>query len=246
MEHRLYHQFANRYDLHTPSSQYKHNHEFVIKECLVLGSHPRLLDVGCGTGVLIQKASEAGIDAFGIDPSPAMIEVCRAKFAGDRVRQLDVEHLADEQKFNCVTSLSWSLNYCNSVAQFFNVLQRIHGVLLPGGIIIMEVPNAAAARGTVVEERKPGPTGLPDDVIFLFCLEPREGESRQIAAHYVYACKSLNELLCEEHILNLADPFLVADLTCRAGFEKVSVYDSFRKNPLAGSVSPFVVGCKSP
>jgi ubiquinone/menaquinone biosynthesis C-methylase UbiE len=241
MLHQLYGQFASRYDLHTPAGQHRHNHAFVIEECLRLGPNPHLLDVGCGTGVLIQKACDAGIAAFGIDPSPAMIEVCRGKFDAIRVRQSRVEELDDQRKFDCITSLSWSLNYCDSVEQFVTGLQRLYSVLRPGGLIILEIPNAAAARGIVVEERKAGPTGLPDDVLFVFRFESLDGDTQRMVAKYVYACSSLNDLMFEEHILNLADPLLVADLLLRAGFENVTIFNSWRKDPFAGSISPFVM-----
>jgi ubiquinone/menaquinone biosynthesis C-methylase UbiE len=244
MAHKLYEQFAKRYDIHTPPSQYRHDHAFVIKECLSLGPNPSLLDVGCGTGVLIQKACEKGINAFGIDPATAMIEVCRSKFDGSRVRQCGVEDLDDKAIFDCITSLSWSLNYSSTIEELATALHRLNGVLRPGGLIILEVPNAAAARGKLVKEYKPGPSGLAEDVLFIFRFQAQTNTVPQLSAQYVYACSSLNELLYEEHILNVADPQLVCNLLAAEGFKDIVVYDSWRKEPFAASISPFIVARK--
>ena len=69
----LFDALAHRYDLHTPPDHYRHDHAFVLEQAATLGSPCRLLDVGCGTGVLVEKARRAGVLAMGIDASPGMI-----------------------------------------------------------------------------------------------------------------------------------------------------------------------------
>ncbi len=44
-----------------------------------LGSASRVLDVGCGTGTLLEAAVVAGADAIGVDISPAMVEAARRR-----------------------------------------------------------------------------------------------------------------------------------------------------------------------
>jgi hypothetical protein len=44
-----------------------------------LGSAERVLDVGCGTGTLLEAATNAGADVVGVDISPAMVEAARRR-----------------------------------------------------------------------------------------------------------------------------------------------------------------------
>ncbi|MET9761904.1 class I SAM-dependent methyltransferase [Streptomyces sp. NPDC006372] len=46
----------------------------------------RVLDIGCGTGVLALKLAERGIESVGVDPAEASLRVARGKPGGERVR----------------------------------------------------------------------------------------------------------------------------------------------------------------
>jgi len=59
-------------------------------------------------------------------------------------------------------------------------------------------------------------------------------------AEYVYACKSMNELLHEQHILHMTDARMVAECARAVGLDDVAIHDSWRLDPLEASPSPFV------
>ena len=46
----------------------------------------KVLDIGCGTGVLAMLLADRGIEVTGIDPARASIDVARAKPGSERVR----------------------------------------------------------------------------------------------------------------------------------------------------------------
>ncbi|MEQ1702707.1 MAG: class I SAM-dependent methyltransferase, partial [Ilumatobacteraceae bacterium] len=60
------------------------DHEFYLDRIRALGSR-FVVDLGCGTGVFAVDAAELGVAAIGIDPSPAMIDACRARDPEGRV-----------------------------------------------------------------------------------------------------------------------------------------------------------------
>src|SRR5689334_25380292 len=49
-------------------------------ELAELGAGDRLVDVGCGPGVAVQRAKANGAEAVGVDPSKEMLCVARARW----------------------------------------------------------------------------------------------------------------------------------------------------------------------
>lgn len=234
--HKLFHEFAHRYDLHTPPGHYQHDHAFVIKEALQVPSvNCRLLDVGCGTGVFLEAAISAGIDGYGIDASSEMIEVSRKRLGKDRARIERMQDISDKNAYDVVCALSWTIHYCESEAQLEDILNRCHGALRTGGLILLQVANDDRMNGAVKVDCEPGPTGEPDDIYFIHRFLPLFDPDHGVVADYVYTSCALSELLYEQHELRFANPSIVADALRRTGFQEVRIV-----NPT--SVSPFVAG----
>lgn len=241
MTFRLFEDYAHRYDLHTPAVHYRHDHAFVIDHLAAAGSgRRRILDVGCGTGVFLAKALASGFDAHGIDPATGMIAEAAAKIGAERVRLATMESIVESRCYDGISALSWVINYAADAAAAADILKRLHEALVPGGRLVLQCAHASNMTGEVFEDREAGADDQPDDIVFLFQFLA-SGADRAIA-RYVFAGKSMGELVWEEHPLAVADAGIMGDLVAAAGFVDVRVLDSWRGEPLADSVSAWVIG----
>ena len=106
----------------------------------------RVLDVGCGGGLLAEGMARRGARVTGIDLSPGALEVARlhALESGVTVdyRQLAVEELpdSDHDAFDLVTCLEM-LEHVPDPAQ---VIQAISGLVRPGGDVVCSTINRNA------------------------------------------------------------------------------------------------------
>ena len=125
-----------------------------------------LLDLGCGTGSLSLLAAERGYRVTGVDLSPPMIELARAKVTGHGA----VFHVGDaaappvgEQLFDVVLvrHVLWTLPDPG------RVLRHWQGLLRPGGRLVL----VEGVWGTV------SPAGIPADRL-TDLLEPLAGDVR--------------------------------------------------------------------
>jgi len=236
MMYRLFHEFAHRYDLHTPPGHYKHDHAFVISEALRTAPQGcRLLDVGCGTGVFLEAALAAGIDAYGLDAAPEMIEVAARRVGAERVRVQRMQEIDELAVYDMVCSLSWAIHYAESFSELEDVIARCRRALRPGGLLLLQVANDVAMRGAVSVDVESGPAGEADDTYFIHRFSPLRDVEHRVIADYVYASRVNHELLVEQHELRFADPAEIADCLSRCGFGDISVVKS-------ASISPFVRG----
>lgn len=131
------------------SDRYQTNAGFVpimglpVVELLDPRSGERILDLGCGDGVLTEKLAEAGCDVVGVDASQQMIETARRK--GLNAHVMDGQALAFDAEFDAVftnAALHW-------MQQPEAVVTGVRRALKPGGRFVGEFGghgNVAACR----------------------------------------------------------------------------------------------------
>ena len=99
----------------------------------------RLLDIGTGTGRLLELLAPAAETATGIDRSPEMLRLARAKLTGEGgqcadLRQADMHHLPfDSASFDTVT-MQHVLHFADDPAM---VLREAARVVAPGGRLLL-------------------------------------------------------------------------------------------------------------
>lgn len=112
----------------------------------------RVVDLGCGTGVLALLLARRGLDVVGVDPATASLEVARAKPGAGRVRWID----GDARSLPPLALAADLLVMTGNVAQVFvddddwhTTLAAARSSLRRGGRLVLETrrPEARAWEG---------------------------------------------------------------------------------------------------
>lgn len=98
----------------------------------------KILDVGCGTGVLAGILTDYGYDVTGIDISDSAIEKCHEKGINAYVQDLSEPFSFKEREFDCIL-MSEVLEH---IVDPIQVLRKLRAVLKPGGVMIITTPNS--------------------------------------------------------------------------------------------------------
>ncbi|MBN1342329.1 MAG: class I SAM-dependent methyltransferase [Phycisphaerae bacterium] len=138
-----------------------------------------VLDIGIGTGLGSVLFRKAGLHVYGMDASPEMLDVCRAKgFAADlRCHDLTVEPYPYE-----TASIDHAV--CMGVLHFFGdlrcVFRQVSRVLRDDGVFVF-----------IVEDRGPGEAAQ-------YVLGPEYTESDSFVTMYRHGMEEIGRLL-DEH-----------------------------------------------
>ena len=103
----------------------------------------RVLDVGCGLGREVAYLCEQGYDAMGLDNSPKMIAWAREHHPNSHFFLGNQDDFALDQQFDTITCMGSTLLYNYTTAALTATLRCFHRHVAPGGLLLMDMRNAA-------------------------------------------------------------------------------------------------------
>ncbi|MBU0751833.1 MAG: methyltransferase domain-containing protein [Gammaproteobacteria bacterium] len=147
MSHSIAHRFgraAASYDAHSAPQRHAAQRLADLIAAESLPAHPRVLEIGCGTGHLTVALAEAllrraaSAEFFCSDIAPAMVAACRARLPQPHYLVMDGERPAVRGGFDIVCA--------NLAAQWFHdlpgTLARLSELLAPGGLLAISTLGA--------------------------------------------------------------------------------------------------------
>lgn len=110
---------------------------------------PRVLDVGCGAGLFLHLADEAGMRVRGIEPSAAAVAYARQNYG------LDVHHgtLEDAELSAASFDIVVMWHVLEHLPDPVRSLRKVAELLTPGGLLLLAVPNFGSVEARVFGRR---------------------------------------------------------------------------------------------
>ena len=99
------------------------------------------LDLACGTGVLCRILQQAGLQAWGMDFSPGMIEIAREAGEGVHYDVADMITYRPDRQFDLVTCTGDALNHILEKENVAQIFENVYACLAPGGYFIFDILN---------------------------------------------------------------------------------------------------------
>jgi SAM-dependent methyltransferase len=112
--------------------------------------HDRVvLDLGCGSGAAAEPLAAAGLRVLGIDPSPDMVELARARVPSQRFVVGSIHDPTPLPACDAVLVIGEVVNYAGagepSMDALEALLDRIASALAPGGVLLMDAAGPGRA-----------------------------------------------------------------------------------------------------
>lgn len=103
-----------------------------------------VLDVGCGTGTLLEALAARGGMVQGLEPDSELLALAQARLGQDRVRMGTMQELTrlyPQGTFNLVTCLGNTLAHLSSHEELANVCTQVRHLLAPRGSFLFQIIN---------------------------------------------------------------------------------------------------------
>jgi SAM-dependent methyltransferase len=192
-----------------------------------------IVDVGCGSGILADALVRAGYSVVGVDVSPAMVALARARVPGAEFRVGSFVTAAVPASIAVVAAgevLNYGFDSANDDRGRAAWFRRVYDSLHPGGLLLFDV--AGPGRVPLPASRRTFATG-PDWAVL---VETSVEEGTDILVRNIISFRQSGPLYRrtdEVHRLSLIDPAATLATLRAVGFEAeiIRAYDSVSLPP---------------
>jgi len=117
-----YDDIASGYDtLHQAEQQKKIN---IILDNLTITKDDTVLDVGCGTGLFLERIESECMEAIGVDPSEELLKVSEKRFSGQLLHGFAEDLPFKDNEFDVVVSITAMQNF-NNIEEGLEEIKRV-------------------------------------------------------------------------------------------------------------------------
>ena len=102
----------------------------------------KILEIGCGSGMLARRFLENGYDYLGLDLFNEMLDIARREVKSDRFVQGDMRNLTFDNQFEAVLITGRSLAYVIENQGILNTFKGVYNSLIDNGLLVFGVFDA--------------------------------------------------------------------------------------------------------
>jgi SAM-dependent methyltransferase len=198
-----------------------------LKGSLQDGRSPMICDMGCGTGQLTCSLAARGYPAYGVDLSPAMIEVARLRCSQSGVEFYHGDMLDFQLPVPTdVLVISYdAINYLQGPESVGASLGNLARQLRPGGFLLFDsnTPEIYRRYDGVEEEYK-----VPGGRI----LQRTRYIARKREGHTEFRFEIDGDIRTEKHVQRVYSPREMKSIIAYAGLEILEAMDDFDRAPV--------------
>ncbi len=149
-----------------------------------------VLELGCGTGRLLGALRREVPDVCGIELSPAMAELARARAAGE-ILVGDMSDFAVGRRFNLIFSSANTIRHVLSDAAIARMWRCIGEHLEPGGVFVADLELGFAAEGEKVGKPATWMISRGEVTVHVswLVIEPPSPRTRCCTIEYTFAAR---------------------------------------------------------
>lgn len=137
-----YNDYSSSYEQERREGYYSLINDLEFEKIKPFAIDGKTLEIGCGTGLILERTAKVASKAIGVDISEGMLEVCRKK--GLNIQQASATSLPFR---NGCFDLVYSFKVLPHVPDIRNALAEIARVTKPGGRMILEFYNPLSFKG---------------------------------------------------------------------------------------------------
>lgn len=212
--------------------------DFYLDLVMAAGS---VLDVGCGTGVLLGRARESGHTGrlLGLDPDPVMLE--RARRRSDiEWEQIDAAAAHWHKEFDLAVMASHAFQFLVSDEEIRASLAAIHAALADGGRFAFETRNPLVREWERWNPSNPFDLVDPDGVPIRVSYQVEVKSADVIMCTETASSPHWSEPIVERADMRFLDPATLTKFLVEAGFEIEHQYGEWGHSPLTADSSEII------
>lgn len=195
----------------------------------------RVIDLGCGTGIMTVELMAPGRTVIGVDPSPTMLDVARRRPRGDAVTWI----LGDSRVIPRRGDADLAVMTGN-VAQhivgdaFARACADIAGALRPGGVLVFDARNPADRAWERWAVEPPTARATPQGPLREWMEIPEFDGHGVLRMRCRNVLERTGEEITEILPLEFRSRDEIEEILRGAGFDPIDVYGAWRREPFRG------------